>query len=79
MLQARRLASLICSRKYCSSARDFKSKSKSLNFRELKFESKVPVEPVAPPVSVESAEKFQIDKSTLELLERLSLVNLSDK
>lgn len=49
-----------------------------LNFDEIKYKTKVPAKPIASVEPIET-EKITIDKSTLELLERLSLCNLSDK
>lgn len=54
------------------------STKKALDFSAIKNETKVPQRPVASAGEIKS-ESVTIDKSTLELLERLSLCNLSDK
>lgn len=49
-----------------------------LDFKAIKYPTKVPLKPV---VSVDTikTEKVKINKETIELLMRLSLVNLSDE
>lgn len=49
-----------------------------LNFNEIKNPTKVPLKSITSPNQIKS-ETVTIDKPTLELLERLSLCNLSDK
>lgn len=53
------------------------SKTSALNFKELKYPTKVPLKPIA--TSTIKSEKVTIDRETIELLMRLSLVNLSDE
>lgn len=55
------------------------SNSFALKFNEIKHKTKVPLKPIISTVSQKTAPKITIDRQTLELLERLSLVNLSDK
>lgn len=50
----------------------------NLDFDVIKYETKVPSKPAASTEPIKT-EKILIDKGTLELLERLSLCNLSDK
>lgn len=54
------------------------SKKPEIDFNHIKHPTKVPSKPV---VSVDEikTEKVKIDKETIELLTRLSLVNLSDE
>lgn len=48
-----------------------------LNFDDIKYPTKVPLKPIASDTI--KSEKVNIDKDTIELLMRLSLVNLSDE
>lgn len=50
----------------------------AINFKELKFPTKVPLQPHKSNLQV-SQEKIEIDEKTIQLLERLSLVNLDGK
>lgn len=50
----------------------------TLDYNQIKHRTKVPLAPVIS-TATKPTEKISIDKPTLELLERLSLVNLSDK
>lgn len=51
-----------------------------INFSELKFESKVPQKPVPPQINeIKEDNKINIDEATIQLLERLSLVDLDSK
>lgn len=54
------------------------STKKALDFSVIKNITKVPQKPLVSAGKIKS-ETVTIDKSTLELLERLSLCNLSDK
>lgn len=64
---------------YYSVAKRSTSAKRPLDFDVIKYESKVSSK--SPTVSIESikTEKIVINQGTLELLERLSLCNLSDK
>lgn len=71
-------------RKYCTILKEVSKnqkfdnpKEKKLNFSELKFPSKVPSEPIKQ--SFPTDEKPVIDNTTIQLLERLALVNLESK
>lgn len=51
-----------------------------LNFNEIKHQTKVPLQPHNSTVqSTEAAPKFEIDKESLELLEKFALVNIRDR
>lgn len=50
-----------------------------LDFSELKFASKVPLKPHASPINLVKIDRIEIDEETLQLLERLSLVNVDSK
>lgn len=69
----------VCLRSLNRSIRACGTTSKAvLDFKDIKHTTKIPLKPV---VSVDSIkiEKVKIDKETIELLMRLSLVNLSDE
>lgn len=68
-------------RYYCSIVKNTNAAitSKNLDFNNIKHKSKVPLKPCITSDTAKSQAKFQISKETLELLEKLSLVNLSDK
>lgn len=53
------------------------SKKSALDFNDIKYPTKVPLKPIA--TSTIKSEKVTIDRETIELLMRLSLVNLSDE
>lgn len=53
-------------------------KKPAIDFNHIKHPTKVPLKPVAS-VGPIKTERVQIDKDTIELLMRLSLVNLSDE
>ena len=53
------------------------SKKPALDFTDIKHPTKVPLKPVS--ADAIKTEKVNIDKNTIELLMRLSLVNLSDE
>lgn len=57
---------------------NFSTDTKPTDYNEIKHPTKVPLKPVVQSSQC-SSDKFTIDQSTLELLERLSLCNLSDK
>ncbi|XP_055844183.1 glutamyl-tRNA(Gln) amidotransferase subunit C, mitochondrial [Episyrphus balteatus] len=48
-----------------------------INWKELKYETKVPLEPVIP--FIPESQDIEIDSKTIQLLERLSLVDLDSK
>lgn len=50
-----------------------------LDFSELKFPSKVPVEPQVSAINLVEIDRIEIDEETIQLLERLSLVNVDSK
>lgn len=50
-----------------------------LDFSELKFVSKVPLEPHVSPINLVKIDRIKIDEKTIQLLERLSLVNVDSK
>lgn len=50
-----------------------------LDFSELKFISKVPLEPHVSPINLVNVDRIKIDEDTIQLLERLSLVNVDSK
>lgn len=52
-------------------------KKPALDFNDIKHPTKVPLKPIAS--NAIKPEKVKIDKDTIELLTRLSLVNLSDE
>lgn len=54
------------------------SKKPALDFNDIKHPTKVPLKPVISTDAIKT-EKVKIDKDTIELLMRLSLVNLSDE
>lgn len=54
------------------------SKKPALDFNDIKLPTKVPLKPVISTDAIKT-EKIKIDKDTIELLMRLSLVNLSDE
>ncbi|XP_039950138.1 glutamyl-tRNA(Gln) amidotransferase subunit C, mitochondrial [Bactrocera neohumeralis] len=54
-----------------------KPKENKLNFKELKYPSKVPSKPIKQ--NFPTGEKPVIDNATIQLLERLALVNLESK
>lgn len=49
----------------------------ALDFNDIKYPTKVPLKPITSDAI--KSEKVNIDKGTIELLMRLSLVNLSDE
>lgn len=53
------------------------SKKSALDFNDIKHPTKVPPKPVI--THTIKSEKINIDRDTIELLMRLSLVNLSDE
>ncbi|KAJ6639582.1 Glutamyl-tRNA(Gln) amidotransferase subunit C, mitochondrial [Pseudolycoriella hygida] len=55
------------------------STKKPLDFSELKFVSKVPSSPHVSPINLVKVDRIKIDEDTIQLLERLSLVNLDSK
>lgn len=66
--------------RFCSTASTLKEQltTNRLNFTEIKHKPKVPLQPCVIPSSHEP-EKFEIDKKSLELLEKFALVNIRDK
>lgn len=54
------------------------SKKPALDFNDIKHPTKVPLKPVISTDAIKT-EKVKIDEDTIELLMRLSLVNLSDE
>ncbi|XP_049318175.1 glutamyl-tRNA(Gln) amidotransferase subunit C, mitochondrial [Bactrocera dorsalis] len=71
-------------RSYCTVLKEVKKNQKidkpkenKLNFTELKYPSKVPSKPIKQ--SFPTGEKPVIDNATIQLLERLALVNLESK
>lgn len=78
MFALRRIVNKHTAKSLSSACRGYSSIKKPLDFSVLKNESKVPMKPVTKPTEIPS-ETVTIDKPTLELLERLSLCNLSDK
>lgn len=54
------------------------TKKPAIDFNSIKHPTKVPFKPVVSVDAIKS-EKVKIDKETIELLMRLSLVNLSDE
>lgn len=50
-----------------------------LDFSELKFVSKVPLVPHVSPINLVKVDRISIDHETIQLLERLSLVNVDSK
>lgn len=68
-------------RHFCSAVKNLKEPvvSKQLNFKEIKHKTKVPLKPYVSTAPAVRTEKFKIDKETLHHLEKLALVNLSDK
>lgn len=60
----------------CSTSSSASNKS-PLDFNDIKHPTKVPLKPIA--TNTTKPEKVTIDKETIELLMRLSLVNLSDE
>lgn len=50
-----------------------------LDFSELKFVSKVPLVPHVSPINLAKVDRITIDDETIQLLERLSLVNVDSK
>lgn len=51
-----------------------------INFKQIKHKTKVPLEPYkSPTITNFHPQKFTIDKETIQLLERLSLVNLDSR
>lgn len=49
----------------------------AINWKEIKHDSKVPVEPIVP--FAPPTQEIEIDSKTIQLLERLSLVDLNSK
>lgn len=66
--------------RFCSTASTLKEPliNNRLNFTEIKYKPKVPLQPCVIPPAHEP-EKFEIDKKSLELLEKFALVNIRDK
>ncbi|XP_055911781.1 glutamyl-tRNA(Gln) amidotransferase subunit C, mitochondrial [Eupeodes corollae] len=58
-------------------ALDTSGDSPTINWKELKYETKVPLEPVVP--FIPEPQDIEIDSKTIQLLERLSLVDLDSK
>lgn len=63
---------------FYSVSKKYVTATKSLAFNITKYKTKVPLKPTTSAKPIET-EKTAIDLDTLELLERLSLCNLSDK
>lgn len=59
-------------------AKKYSTASEPIDFNLIKHKTKVPLQPVVSTDDIKT-EKVAIDKLTLELLERLSLVNLNDQ
>lgn len=68
------IRSLYRTKRACSTV----SKKPALDFNHIKHPTKVPLKPVVSANAIKT-EKVTIDKDTIELLMRLSLVNLSDE
>lgn len=66
-------------RNVCSDQKKDDDVKEPLDFNELKFSSKVPIEPHVSPISLVKIDRIEIDEETLKLLERLSLVNVDSK
>lgn len=68
-------------RRLCSVAGSLKEtiSTKHLDFTAIKHQTKVPLQPCVTPPAQEPPIKFEIDKESLELLERFALVNIRDK
>lgn len=68
-------------RRFCSVVNNIREPLtlKQLNFSELKHKTKVPQTPYITPPAQQPSEKFEIDKESLELLVKFSLVNITDK
>lgn len=62
-----------CNKKAIDSSTDIKQ----INWKQLKYETKVPQEPIIP--FVPPPQPIEIDSKTIQLLERLSLVDLDSK
>ncbi|XP_037812079.1 glutamyl-tRNA(Gln) amidotransferase subunit C, mitochondrial [Lucilia sericata] len=65
---------LLTSRSYCVSAA--KTAEEKLDFKQLRHISKVPDQPVKEELNHSNEKVFEISKKTVQLLERLALVNL---
>lgn len=68
-------------RNFCSAqSKDLADRIKEpLDFSELKFASKVPLQPHVSPVNLAKVDRIKIDQETIRLLERLSLVNVANE
>ncbi|XP_017014724.2 glutamyl-tRNA(Gln) amidotransferase subunit C, mitochondrial [Drosophila takahashii] len=70
---------LLSKRLYCKIATKANEKAIKLDFKQLTHPTKVPQTPVATDFRDTSSSEIQIDTKTIQLLERLSLVDLDSE
>ncbi|XP_039501481.1 glutamyl-tRNA(Gln) amidotransferase subunit C, mitochondrial [Drosophila santomea] len=70
---------LLSKRLYCKIATKSNEKATKLDFKQLKHPTKVPQTPVDAEFPDTSSSEIQIDTKTIQLLERLSLVDLDSE
>lgn len=75
------ITSRLQNRNFCSAqSKDLADRIREpLDFSELKFVSKVPLEPHVSPVNLAKVDRIKIDEATIRLLEQLALVNVANE